>query len=247
MDIQRVIGADIVMAFDECPPLALHAAVRQRFAGPDRTLAGPAASSGSTLPSRFTATTRACSPSCRAPPTPTCAVRAAEHIAGLNRAGNAIGGLSVGEPAELMYEMTALVNAILPADKPRYLMGVGTPANVLESIALGVDMMDCVLPSRNARHGILYTTQGILNITNAKWKADFSPLDPELGGYASTFYSKAYVRHLFHSSELLGPQIASVHNLTFFLWLVGEARTRIKAGTFRDWKDRMVKQLMVRL
>ena len=173
--------------------------------------------------------------------------RAAEHIAGLGRAGNAIGGLSVGEPAEAMYEMTALVCEILPQNKPRYLMGVGTPANILESIARGVDMFDCVLPTRNARHGILYTTKGVVNITNAKWKADFSPLDAGLGGYASTFYSKAYVRHLFHSTELLGPQIASIHNLTFYLWLVGEARRRVLEGSFREWKDEMVAKLMRRL
>ena len=143
--------------------------------------------------------------------------------------------------------MTELVCDILPADKPRYLMGVGTPANILENIALGVDMFDCVLPTRNARNGMLFTTQGIINIRNERWKQDFSPIDETLGGYASTFYSKAYLRHLVHSGEMLGAQISSVHNLTFYLWLVKQAREQILAGTFRDWKDKMVKQVMQRL
>ncbi|GAB3829195.1 hypothetical protein GCM10028895_43760 [Pontibacter rugosus] len=174
-------------------------------------------------------------------------VQSAETIASFGREGNAIGGLSVGEPAEMMYEMTELVCDILPKDKPRYLMGVGTPANILENIALGVDMFDCVLPTRNARNGMLFTTQGIINIRNKKWADDFSPIDAELGGYASTFYSKAYLRHLVHAGEYLGGQVASVHNLTFYLWLVKQARQRIIDGTFRDWKDVMVKKLMTRL
>ena len=246
MDTQRVIGADIVMAFDECPPwpctpkyAADSLALTERWL--DRCIA------------RFDATEplyghyQSLFPIVQGSTDPVLRKRAAEHIAGLGRAGNAIGGLSVGEPAEAMYEMTALVCEILPQNKPRYLMGVGTPANILESIARGVDMFDCVLPTRNARHGILYTTKGVVNITNAKWKADFSPLDAGLGGYASTFYSKAYVRHLFHSTELLGPQIASIHNLTFYLWLVGEARRRVLEGSFREWKDEMVAKLMRRL
>jgi queuine tRNA-ribosyltransferase len=173
--------------------------------------------------------------------------QSAEFIAEQGRAGNAIGGLSVGEPAELMYEMTELVCDILPQDKPRYLMGVGTPANILENIALGVDMFDCVLPTRNARNGMLFTTQGIINVTNKKWADDFSPIDAELGGYASTFYTKAYLRHLLQAKEILGAQIASMHNLTFYLWLVKEARKQIVAGTFAQWKPGMVEKLMTRL
>jgi queuine tRNA-ribosyltransferase len=145
-----------------------------------------------------------------------------------------------------MYEITEQVCAILPADKPRYLMGVGTPANILESIALGIDMMDCVLPTRNARHGILYTTQGIMNMKNEKWKDDFSPIDPELGGYVDTFYSRAYLRHLFKCDEILAAQIASIHNLSFFLWLVGQAREHILAGDFVEWKNKMVRQCMTK-
>ncbi len=173
--------------------------------------------------------------------------RSAEFIAQQGRAGNAIGGLSVGEPAEVMYELTELVCGILPADKPRYLMGVGTPANILECIALGVDMFDCVMPTRNARNGMLFTTEGIVNIRNEKWKDDFSPIDSGLGGHVSTFYSKAYLRHLIHSKEMLGAQIASVHNLSFYLWLVGQAREQIKMGSFYTWKDQMVSKLMQRL
>ena len=246
MDIQRTIGADIMMAFDECTPWpceydyarkSLDMTHRwllrciQRFDsteghyGYDQTLFPIV--QGSTFKDLR--------------------IKSAEFIAEQQREGNAIGGLSVGEPAELMYEMTELVCDILPKDKPRYLMGVGTPANILENIALGVDMFDCVMPTRNARNGMLFTTQGIMNITNKKWSTDFEPIDAELGGYVSTFYSRAYVRHLFQSQEMLGAQIASVHNLTFFLWLVKQAREQILAGTFREWKERMVKQVMTRL
>jgi len=246
MDIQRTIGADIMMAFDECTPWpceydyarkSLDMTHRwllrciQRFDsteghyGYDQTLFPIV--QGSTFKDLR--------------------IKSAEFIAEQQREGNAIGGLSVGEPAELMYEMTELVCDILPKDKPRYLMGVGTPANILENIALGVDMFDCVMPTRNARNGMLFTTQGIMNITNKKWSTDFEPIDAELGGYVSTFYSRAYVRHLFQSQEMLGAQIASVHNLTFFLWLVKQAREQILAGTFREWKEGMVKQVMTRL
>lgn len=171
----------------------------------------------------------------------------AEFIASQNQQGNAIGGLSVGEPHEMMYEMTDLVCSILPADKPRYLMGVGTPENILECIALGIDMFDCVMPTRNARNGMLFTTQGIINIRNEKWKDDLSAIDIELGGYASTFHSKAYLRHLIISKEILGAQIASIHNLTFYLWLVKQARLKIEEGTFTDWKNKMVKVVTQRL
>jgi queuine tRNA-ribosyltransferase len=171
----------------------------------------------------------------------------AETVAGFDRAGNAIGGLSVGEPAEKMYEITEQVCGILPADKPRYLMGVGTPDNILECIGLGVDMFDCVLPTRNARHGMLYTAEGVINIKNAKWKEDINPVDPNSSCPTSRFYSKAYLRHLIISGELLGAQIASLHNLSFFLWLTGEARRQIQKGAFRSWKERMVRQVQQRL
>ena len=161
--------------------------------------------------------------------------------------GDAIGGLSVGEPAEVMYEMTDLITDILPKDKPRYLMGVGTPANILEGIALGIDMFDCVMPTRNARNGMLFTSEGIINIRNEKWKDDFSPLDPALDSHVSNFYSKAYLRHLIISKEILGAQIASIHNLSFYLWLVAEAREKIASGDFHVWKDAMVKKTSKRI
>jgi queuine tRNA-ribosyltransferase len=173
--------------------------------------------------------------------------KSAAFVASMHREGNAIGGLSVGEPAEEMYAMTEVVCDILPKDKPRYLMGVGTPANILESIALGIDMFDCVMPTRNARNGMLFTSQGILNMKNEKWKDDFSPLDQTIGGYVSTFYTKAYLRHLMVSGELLGGQIASIQNLTFYLWLVKQARQQVINGDFYAWKEKMVKQIMQRL
>jgi queuine tRNA-ribosyltransferase len=171
----------------------------------------------------------------------------AEKIASFEREGNAIGGLSVGEPAEELYEMTELVCDILPKDKPRYLMGVGTPDNILEGIALGVDMFDCVMPTRNARHGSIFTSEGMINLKNAKWKEDFSPLDENGTSYVDSFYTKAYVRHLFAAKESLGMQIASIHNLAFYLWLVGEARNQIKAGTFGAWKNMIVPKLKRKL
>ena len=246
MDIQRTIGADIIMAFDECTPwpceydyarrsLDMTHRWLQRCIQRFDSTEGHYGYSQTLFPIVQGSTFR------------DLRIKSAEFIAEQQREGNAIGGLSVGEPAELMYEMTELVCDILPTDKPRYLMGVGTPANILENIALGVDMFDCVMPTRNARNGMLFTTQGIINISNKKWADDFEPIDAELGGYVSTFYSKAYVRHLFHSKEMLGPQIASVHNLTFYLWLVKQARQQILVGTFREWKDRMVKQVMTRL
>ncbi len=235
MDIQRTIGADIIMAFDECTPYPCeYNYARKSMDMTHRWL--------QRCCERFDATEgkygyeQNLFPIVQGSTYKDLRIKSAETIASFNRAGNAIGGLSVGEPAEMMYEMTELVCAILPADKPRYLMGVGTPANILENIALGVDMFDCVLPTRNARNGMLFTTQGIINIRNEKWKNDFSPIDETLGGYASTFYSKAYLRHLVHSGEMLGAQISSVHNLTFYLWLVKQAREQIIAGTFRTWK-----------
>jgi queuine tRNA-ribosyltransferase len=173
--------------------------------------------------------------------------QSAEQIAAANAPGNAIGGLSVGEPAEDMYAMTDVVNQILPGDKPRYLMGVGTPANILESIALGVDMFDCVIPTRNGRNGMLFTQQGILNIKNKQWKDDFSPLDPDGTSFVDTQYSRAFLRHLFVAREMLGAMIATSHNLAFYTWLLNEARKQIKEGSFATWKNRMTHQLMQRL
>jgi queuine tRNA-ribosyltransferase len=171
----------------------------------------------------------------------------AHFIAAQDQAGNAIGGLSVGEPHEDMYAMTSLVCGILPKDKPRYLMGVGTPENILECIALGIDMFDCVMPTRNARNGMLFTTEGVINIRNEKWKDDLSPIDAQLGGYVSTFHSKAYLRHLIMNKEILGAQIASIQNLTFYLWLVREARKQIITGTFASWKANLIAKISRRL
>ena len=171
----------------------------------------------------------------------------AEIITSFDREGNAIGGLSTGEPAPQMYEITELVCSILPKDKPRYLMGVGTPVNLLECIALGIDMFDCVLPTRNARHGLIYTSKGIMNMKNAKWKEDFSPIDEDSTAETSRNFSKAYLRHLIHSGELLGAQMTSIHNLNFYLWLMGQARQHIIEGDFLSWKNSMVKELERRL
>ncbi|NNC44314.1 MAG: queuine tRNA-ribosyltransferase family protein, partial [Winogradskyella sp.] len=173
--------------------------------------------------------------------------QSAEYIANANAFGNAIGGLSVGEPAEEMYAMTEVVCNVLPEEKPRYLMGVGTPINILENIALGIDMFDCVMPTRNARNGMLFTAHGTININNKKWKDDFSPIDDMAITFVDTDYSKAYLRHLFSVNELLAKQIASIHNLGFYLWLVREARKHIIEGDFLSWKEMMVKQMDKRL
>jgi len=174
-------------------------------------------------------------------------VESARFIADQDAPGNAIGGLSVGEPANMMYDMTGLVCGILPADKPRYLMGVGTPANILESITLGVDMFDCVMPTRNGRNGMLFTRNGIINIKNEKWKNDFSPLEAEGEVFADLQYNKAFLRHLFISKEINGAMIATMHNLGFYIWLMKESRKQIMEGTFGPWKEIMVKKLMQRL
>lgn len=246
MDIQRVIGADIMMAFDECTPYPCEYDYARRSMEMTHRWLGRCCD-------RFDSTEglygyqQTLFPIVQGSVYKDLRQQSAEAIAGFEREGNAIGGLSVGEPAEMMYEMTELVCGILPKDKPRYLMGVGTPANILESIALGVDMFDCVMPTRNARHGLLFTTQGIINIKNERWKDDFTPIDETLGGYVSTFYTKAYLRHLLVSQEYLAAQIASVHNLTFYLWLVGQAREKIRQGTFLEWKNQIVKQVSQRL
>ncbi|MFN8714512.1 MAG: tRNA guanosine(34) transglycosylase Tgt [Bacteroidota bacterium] len=246
MDIQRTIGADIIMAFDECAPYPCdYEYARKSMEMTHRWLTRCINRFDSTEPKYGYSQTLF--PIVQGSTYKDLRVRSAEFIAEQNREGNAIGGLSVGEPAEVMYELTELVCDILPKDKPRYLMGVGTPANILEGIASGIDMFDCVLPTRNARHGLLFTWQGVINIRNEKWKNDHSPLDPEGKSAHDLRYTRAYLRHLMHSDEMLGAMIASVHNLAFYLDLVGEARKRIIDGSFRIWKDAMVPKLSQRL
>jgi queuine tRNA-ribosyltransferase len=246
MDIQRIIGADIIMAFDECPPYPCdYEYARKSMDLTHRWL--------HRCIDRFDSTEgkygyeQTLFPIVQGSVFKDLRKQSAEFVASCERDGNAIGGLSVGEPAEMMYEMTEMVTDILPKDKPRYLMGVGTPANILEAIALGVDMFDCVMPTRNARNGMLFTSEGIINIRNEKWKEDFSPIDPYINSYVSTFYSKAYLRHLVISKEILAAQIASIHNLSFYLWLVGQAREQIKIGKYADWKNLMVEKVSRRL
>lgn len=242
MDIQRIIGADIIMAFDECTPYP--ATLKEATVSMELTHQWL-----KRCLTRFSETdplygySQALFPIVQGSVYPELRKKSAAFVAEMGAEGNAIGGLSVGEPADEMYAMTALVNDILPADKPRYLMGVGTPVNLLENIALGVDMFDCVLPTRNARHGLLYTSEGIINIRNEKWKNDFSTLDPNGPSFVDKQYTRAYLRHLVVCNEILAAQIASVHNLAFFVWLMEEARAQIINGTFADWKNRMVKKL----
>ena len=246
VDIQRIIGADIMMAFDECTPgTADFAYAKQSMELTHRWLERGLRRFSETMPKyehsqSFFPIVQGCV-------YPDLRKQSAEFIANKQQEGNAIGGLAVGEPTEKMYEMIEVVNDILPKNRPRYLMGVGTPANILEGIERGVDMFDCVMPTRNGRNGMIFTANGILNMKNEKWKADFSPLDSEGTSYVDTFYSKAYVRHLFVSKEFLAMQIASIHNLAFYLWLVKEARNHIITGDFTIWKSKMVKQTMQRL
>lgn len=246
MDIQRTIGADIIMAFDECPPYPCELDYAKKSMEMTHRWLDRCIERLDTTEPHY-GYEQELFPIVQGSVDRQLRTISAEFVASRNRAGNAIGGLSVGEPAENMYETTELVCSILPADKPRYLMGVGTPANILECIALGVDMFDCVMPTRNARNGMLFTSEGIVNIRNEKWKEDFSPIDPTIGGYASTFYSKAYLRHLVMSKEMLGAMVATVHNLSFYLWLVSEARKKIVEGTFADWKNLMTKKVSRRL
>ncbi len=246
IDIQRSIGADIIMAFDECTPYPCdytyakesmhmtHRWLKRCFEQMDRT-------------EPKYGYDQALFPIVQGSTYKDLRIESAETIAKYDSIGNAIGGLSVGEPDEELYAMTELVTSILPKEKPRYLMGVGTPVNILEGIALGVDMFDCVMPSRNARHGMLFTSEGIINIKNKKWERDFSPLDPNGTSYVDQYYSKAYLRHLLRAKENLAIQIATVHNLSFYLWLVKEARKHILDGTFATWKDMMVPKLSNRL
>uniref|UniRef100_F4CEX1 Queuine tRNA-ribosyltransferase n=1 Tax=Sphingobacterium sp. (strain 21) TaxID=743722 RepID=F4CEX1_SPHS2 len=246
MDTQRIIGADIIMAFDECTPYPCDYRYAKRSLDmTHRWLKRCCDRFDNTDP--LYGYEQTLFPIVQGSVYRDLREKSAETIASFGRDGNAIGGLSVGEPAEEMYAMTEVVNAILPLDKPRYLMGVGTPINILENIALGIDMFDCVMPTRNARNGMLFTRNGIINIKNKKWEADFSPIDPDSDLHTDLFYSKAYLRHLIHSKELLGAQIATLHNLHFYLWLVQEARTKILEGTFYEWKNKMVKQLGERL
>lgn len=246
MDTQRVIGADIIMAFDECTPYPCDYAYAKRSLDmTHRWLKRCCDRFDSTEP--LYGVDQTLFPIVQGSVYKDLRQQSAEVIASFERDGNAIGGLSVGEPAEDMYAMTEVVCDILPRDKPRYLMGVGTPVNILENIALGIDMFDCVMPTRNARNGMLFTRNGIINIRNKKWEYDFSPIDAESDLLADRMYSKSYLRHLIRSQEILGAQIASLHNLHFYLWLVGEARKQILAGTFYAWKQKMVKQLYQRL
>ena len=243
---QRTIGADIVMAFDECTPYPCdHRYAKKSMEMTHRWLTRCIDRFNSTQPKYNHQQTLF--PIVQGSTYPDLRKLSAEFIAEQNCEANAIGGLSVGEPAEMMYEMTELVCNILPADKPRYLMGVGTPANILESIALGIDMFDCVMPTRNARNGMLFTKNGIMNIRNEKWKNDFSALDEEGTSYVDTYYSKAYLRHLVINREILASQIATLHNLSFYLWLVTEARNKIMNGTFAEWKKEMVMKVSERI
>jgi len=246
MDIQRQIGADIIMAFDECPPYPCD----KRYAENSMHLTHrwlERCCSRVDETEGLYGYSQALFPIVQGSVYRDLRTKSAEFIASQNREGNAIGGLSVGEPHDMMYEMSELVCGILPKDKPRYLMGVGTPENILECIALGIDMFDCVLPTRNARHGLIYTWDGIVNIKNKKWHKDYSPLDPKGTSYVDSAYSRAYVRHLFASGEMLGMQITSIHNLAFYLDLVKQARQHILAGDFADWKNQVVPKIKQRL
>ena len=246
MDIERTIGADIIMAFDECcPGDADYNYAKESLGLTERWLDRCFNRFNSTDP--MYGYNQSLFPIVQGCVYPDLRIRAAENVASKGADGNAIGGLAVGEPTEKMYEMIEVVNDILPKDKPRYLMGVGTPVNLLEAIERGVDMFDCIMPTRNGRNGQLFTKYGTMNMRNQKWENDFSPLDTEGTSYVDSLYSKAYVRHLFKTNELLGLQIASIHNLAFYLWLVGEARKHIIAGDFSIWKSGMITQLSNRL
>ncbi len=246
METQRTIGADIIMAFDECTPYPCEYNYAKRSMHMTHRWLDRCINHLDKLPYKY-GFEQTFMPIVQGSTYKDLRRQSAEYIANSNQKANAIGGLSVGEPAEEMYAMTEVVTEILPEDKPRYLMGVGTPINILENIALGIDMFDCVMPTRNARNGMLFTAHGSINIKNKKWAEDFSPID-EMGiTWVDTMYSKAYLRHLFAAKEMLGKQIASIHNLGFYVWLTREARKHILAGDFREWKDKMVKQMDNRL
>lgn len=246
MDIQRTIGADIIMAFDECTPYPCdYNYAKKSMHMTHRWL--------KRCCERFDSTQakygfkQTLFPIVQGSVYKDLRKQSAEKIASFEREGNAIGGLSVGEPHELMYEMTEIVCNVLPDDKPRYLMGVGTPTNLLENIGLGVDMFDCVMPTRNARNGMIFTSEGTINIKNKKWADDFSPIDENGTSYVDSTYSKAYVRHLFTVNEMLGKQITTLHNIRFYLWLMEQAREHLALGTFTEWKNKIVKKLDRRL
>lgn len=242
IDIQRVIGADIIMALDECTPYPCE----NNYAKKSMELTHRWLKRCVTrmdVTENLYGHNQTLFPIVQGSVFKDLRIHSAEFITSMEREGNAIGGLSVGEPAEMMYEITELVCGILPADKPRYLMGVGTPINILENIALGIDMFDCVMPTRNGRNGTLFTKNGVMNMRNEKWKDDFSQLDPDGTSFVDQYYSKAYLRHLVISKEILGLQIGTLHNLAFYLWLVTEARDRILDGTFSVWKKEMVLKL----
>lgn len=246
MDIERAIGADIIMAFDECTPGdAEYAYAKKSLELTERWLGR--------CVKRFNETeceygyNQALFPIVQGCVYPDLRKRAAENVASVGADGNAIGGLAVGEPTEKMYEMIEIVNGILPKDKPRYLMGVGTPANILEGIERGVDMFDCIMPTRNGRNGQIFTKNGIMNMRNQKWASDFSPIEENGASFVDTLYSKAYLRHLFVVNEILALQIASIHNLAFYIWLVGESRRHIIEGDFALWKKGMVENVTRRL
>ncbi len=246
VDIERIIGADIMMALDECPPGTSDYDYAKKSLGLTQRWLERGWKRYKETEGLY-GYTQAYFPIVQGCVYPDLRREAAKHIADLGADGNAIGGLAVGEPTEKMYEIIEIVNDILPEDKPRYLMGVGTPANILEAIDRGVDMMDCVMPTRNGRNGMLFTRNGIMNMRNKKWADDFSPLDEGGAAWVDEVYSKAYVRHLFISSEILAMQIASVHNLAFYLWLVKEARRHIVEGDFKSWKSDMVERVTRRL
>ena len=246
MDIERTIGADIMMAFDECPPGTSDYEYAKKSLGlTERWLDRCIKRFNETEPKY--GYNQSLFPIVQGCTYKDLRQRAAENIAKKGADGNAIGGLAVGEPTDVMYEMIEVVNEILPQDKPRYLMGVGTPINILEGIERGVDMFDCVMPTRNGRNAQIFTKHGTINLRNKKWEMDFSPLDPEGTSYVDTAYTKAYIHHLFKAQELLAMQVASIHNLAFYLWLVGEARQHIIAGDFAIWKAKMVSELGRRL
>jgi queuine tRNA-ribosyltransferase len=246
MEIQRTIGADIIMAFDECTPYPCDYRYAQRSMHMTHRWLDRCIAHLEKVPTKY-GFDQTFFPIVQGSTYKDLRKQSAEYIANSGQQGNAIGGLSVGEPAEEMYAMTEVVCEILPEDKPRYLMGVGTPINILENIALGIDMFDCVMPTRNARNGMLFTANGTINIKNKKWENDFSPVDEMGTTFVDREYTKAYLRHLFAANEYLGKQIATIHNLGFYMWLVREARKHILAGDFRQWKDVMVKQMSQRL
>ena len=246
MEIQRSIGADIIMAFDECTPYPCDYNYAKRSMHMTHRWLDRCISHLEKLPFKY-GYEQTFFPIVQGSTYKDLRKQSAEYIASVGAEGNAIGGLSVGEPAEEMYAMTEVVTEILPEDKPRYLMGVGTPINILENIALGIDMFDCVMPTRNGRNGMLFTAHGTINIKNKKWADDFSAIDEMNITWVDTEYSKAYLRHLFTVNEMLGRQIATIHNLGFYLWLVREARKHILAGTFGTWKTKMVRQMEPRL